>query len=200
MTKKLKELKKHLYPGRLYRRAELARFSNAVDRHLRQLQDAGVLKKVSGGMYLYPKKTAFGNAPTSDEKVVSAFLKEDKFLLCTPNWYTSLNVGVTQLYNTTVVYNHRRHGKYELGGRVFDFRVKHYFPSELSEEFLLVDLVDNVNNLAEDSNEVLEKVRDRVKAMENKTLLSRIAREYGKVGTKKFFENLVEKRELVSVS
>jgi hypothetical protein len=33
-------------------------------------------------------------------------------------------VGTTQLYDKTVVYNHKRHGNFSLGGRKFDFRVK----------------------------------------------------------------------------
>ena len=33
-------------------------------------------------------------------------------------------VGTTQLYDKTVVYNHKRHGSFSLGGRKFDFRVK----------------------------------------------------------------------------
>ena len=40
----LEKLKRHLRPGQVYRRAELAGFSGAVDRHLRQLVDAGELR------------------------------------------------------------------------------------------------------------------------------------------------------------
>src|SRR6266567_8389334 len=49
-----------------------------------------------------------------------------------PNAYNSLGVGTTQLYDKTVVYNHKRHGPVSLGGRVFDFRVKPSFPRRLS--------------------------------------------------------------------
>ncbi|TYL74592.1 hypothetical protein FXB38_34340 [Bradyrhizobium cytisi] len=34
---KLDELKRHLKPGQAYRRADLARWSTSVDRHLKQL-------------------------------------------------------------------------------------------------------------------------------------------------------------------
>jgi hypothetical protein len=54
---KLDELKKHLKPGRAYRREELARWSTSVDRHLKQLVEQGVLKKLSGGLYACPKET-----------------------------------------------------------------------------------------------------------------------------------------------
>ncbi len=48
---KLQELKKHLRPGQVYRREDLARWSNAVDRHLKQLVKEGTLTKLAGGLY-----------------------------------------------------------------------------------------------------------------------------------------------------
>src|SRR4051794_28880432 len=146
---KLEELKRHLKPGQAYRRADLARWSTSVDRHIKQLVESGVLRKLSGGLYAYPKETAFGLAPAADKDVVSAFLKDDRFLLASPNAYNSLGVGTTQLYDKTVVYNHKRHGEFELGGRRFAFRVKPHFPKSLTTEFLLVDLVNNLQWLAE---------------------------------------------------
>ena len=184
---KLEALKKRLRPGGVYRREELARSSNAVDRHLKQLVADGTLTKLSGGLYAYPKDTVFGNAPANDDKLVGAFLKDRRFLLVSPNAYNSLGVGTTQLYDKTVVYNRKRHGLFSLGGRTFDFRVKHGFPRTLSPEFLLVDLVNNVDELAESKSEVLARVRERA-ASYDKSRLRRAAREYGNVKAKKFFD------------
>ena len=142
---KLEALKKHLRPGQVYRREDLARWSNAVDRHLKQLLADGTLTKLAGGLYAYPKETVFGKAPAEDDKLVGTFLKDHRFLLASPNAYNSLGVGTTQLYDKTVVYNHKRHGLFSLGGRAFDFRVKPAFPKALNKEFLLVDLVNNVD-------------------------------------------------------
>src|SRR6266851_3973884 len=139
---KLQELKRRLRPGQVYRREDVARWSNAVDRHLKQLVEEGTLAKLAGGLYAYPKETVFGKAPAEDDKLVEAFLKDDRFLLASPNAYNSLGVGTTQLYDKTVVYNHKRHGRFSLGGRTFDFRVKPTFPTTLSREFLPVDLVN----------------------------------------------------------
>jgi len=183
---KLQELKKHLRPGRVYRREDLARWSNAVDRHLKQLVSDGTLTKLAGGLYLYPKETVFGKAPPEDDKLVETFLKDDRFLLASPNAYNSLGVGTTQLYDKTVVYNHKRHGNFALGGRKFDFRVKPSFPRTLSREFLLVDLVNNLDRLAESKKEVLARVKEHV-ASYDVPRLQRAAREYGNVRTKKFF-------------
>lgn len=183
---RLQALRKHLRPGQVYRREDLARWSNAVDRHLKQLQDEGTLTKLSGGLYAYPKDTAFGKAPAEDDKLVGTFLKDHRFLLASPNAYNGLGVGTTQLYDKTVVYNHKRHGLFTLGGRTFDFRVKPSFPRALSPEFLLVDLVNNVDRLAESKNEVLARVKDRASSYEA-SRLERAARDYGNVRTKKFF-------------
>jgi len=183
---KLQELKKHLRPGRVYRREDLARWSNAVDRHLKQLVEDGTLAKLAGGLYAYPKDTVFGKAPAEDDKLVGTFLKDDRFLLASPNVYNSLGVGTTQLYDKTVVYNHKRHGEFALGGRTFDFRVKPSFPRKLTPEFLLVDLVNNLDRVAESKNEVLARVKERA-AASDKPRLRRAARAYGNVRTKKFF-------------
>ena len=184
---KLEELKKHLRPGRVYRRADLAQWSNAVDRHLKQLVSKGMLTKLAGGLYLYPKATVFGKAPPQDDKLIETFLKDRRFLLASPNAYNTLGVGTTQLYDQTVVYNHKRHGDFALGGRKFAFRMKPSFPKILSREFLLVDLVNNLDQLAESKEEVLVRVRESVASYDAAGRLRRAARNYGNVRTKKFF-------------
>lgn len=192
---KLDELKRHLKPGQAYRRADLARWSTSVDRHVRELVESGTLRKLSGGLYVYPKETAFGPAPASDKDVVTAFLKDDTFLLASPNAYNSLGVGTTQLYDKTVVYNHKRHGEFQLGNRRFTFRVKPRFPKSLTKEFLLVDLVNNVDQLAEAKDEVLKRVAARAAESDQKRLRQAV-REYGSARAKKFFERALKASEL----
>jgi hypothetical protein len=183
---KAQELKKHLRPGNVYRREDLARWSRAVDRHLKQLLDDGTLTKLASGLYAYPKQTVFGKAPAEDNKLVGAFLKDDRFLLASPNAYNGLGVGTTQLYDKTVVYNHKRHGNFSLGGRIFEFRAKPSFPKKLSQEFLLVDLVNNLDRMAESKEEVLARVK-KLATSYDAPRLQRAARDYGNVRTKKFF-------------
>ena len=174
----LNELKRHLRPGQVYRRKDLARWSTSVDRHLRQLVDTGRLEKVSGGLYLAPRKTRFGNAPAHDEKLVESFLGDDRFLLVSPNAYNGLGVGTTQLHNEPVVYNRKRHGRYKLDGRTYDFRMRTTVPSQLSQEVLLVDLLHNLGRLPEDKAEVLPRALSRARAMDKKRL-ARAVREFG---------------------
>ncbi len=166
----LNRLKKRLRPGQVYRRADLARMTTAVDRHLRQLLDEGRLVKVSAGLYATPKKTRFGDAPADPNKVVERFLKDDRFLIVSPNDYNGLGVGTTQLYNETVVYNGKRHGRFHLDGRPFDFRRKAFFPKEVTVEFLLVDLLNNLKRLAEDGDEVVRRAKARAVDMDTSAL------------------------------
>ena len=152
----LDRLKKQLDEGHVYRRAELAHWSAAVDRHLKALLDEGTLKRMSQGLYYCPKHASFGAVPPSDAELVRAFLKTTDFLLTSYSDYNALGVGATQLYNHRVVYNHKRHGQLELGGKMFDFRVKHKFPKVMTKEFLLVDLLNNLNDVAEDKEMILQ--------------------------------------------
>lgn len=183
---RLDQIKMQLKKGRVYRRSDLEKWSNAVDRHLAMLLRDGILQKLSQGVYHYPKETAFGKTPPDEHELVRRFLKDDNFLLISPNDYNTLGVGTTQLYNKRTVYNHKRHGKFKLGNRTFHFQMKPFFPKELSPAFLLVDLVNNVKNLAEDQDTVLEKVKAKVPGMESKRL-SHAVKRYGTVKSKKFF-------------
>lgn len=186
MSKKLDELKKNLQSGCVYRRKDLMVWSKAVDRHLKLLLEDGTLKKLSGGLYLCPKQTVFGAAPAEEEKLITAFLKDDRFLMVSPNSYNTLGLGTTQLYNEIVVYNHKRHGRFNLGGRVFDFKMKPYFPNKLSKEFLIVDLFNNLDNLAEDKSDILDKFKAKVDLFNQETLLDNV-KEYGNLQCNKFF-------------
>jgi len=183
---KFDEFANKLRPGQVYRRADLALWSTAVDRHLKQAVEAGRLTKLAGGLYYVPKQTAFGPAPAEDEKLVATFLKGGPFLIASPNAYNGLGVGTTQLHNKTVVYNHKRHGKFTLGGRTYDFRMKPTFPRKLSQEFLLVDLVNNIDQLGEDARDVLQRVKERLPASDTASLKTAV-RSYGSERAKKFF-------------
>jgi hypothetical protein len=170
----LGRLRSHLKRGHVYRREDLLGDSNAVDRHLKQLVDAGDLEKLA----------QFGRVPPKDNELVEAFLKDENFLLLSPNSYNSLGLGTTQLYNKTVVYNHKRHGVFKLGNRSFEFRVKPRFPKKLDKEFLLVDLLNNLDSLAENKDDVLAKAEKQLNKFETAKLQKTVS-AYGAGRTKK---------------
>ena len=170
----LDDLRRRVKPGRVYRRKDLAAWSTSVDRHLRQLVDEGSLQKVSGGLYMAPRQTRFGPAPAETATLVGRFLGDDRFLVVSPNAYNGLGVGTTQLYNAPVVYNHKRHGRFELDGRPFDFRQRASFPKRLSEEFLLVDVLHNADRLAEEPEAVRRRAVARARELDRKRLVKAV--------------------------
>jgi hypothetical protein len=191
---KLDELKRHLRRGRVYRRIELAEWSKSIDRHLEVLLEDGTLKKLSQGVYYFPKETVFGPTPPDEDILVRSFLKDDRFLITSPNAYNSLGVGTTQLYNERIVYNHKRFGVFKLGNREFSFIIKPHFPKKITGEFLLVDLLNNLASLAEDHEKILENISHKVKVMDRKKLKHAVW-EYGTVRARKFLLPLIDKAE-----
>jgi hypothetical protein len=192
---KLEELKSHLKQGRVYRREDMIEWSNAIDRHLDKLVEESVLEKLAQGLYYVPKISAFGKVPPDEDVLVRGFLKDDRFLLVSPNSYNSLGVGTTQLYNKKVVYNHKRHGIFKLGNREFDFQRKYDFPTKITQEFLLVDLVNNLEELAEDRAVVLNKVLLKAKQLPTQKLKLAITK-YGSVKAKKLFKEVINKEKV----
>jgi hypothetical protein len=186
----LKSLKRHLRPGRVYRREELALFCGSVDRQLKKLTDDGTLHKLRNGLYSCPRKYEFGEAPADENQLVRAFLKTDHFVVSSPNMYNQLGLGTTQLYNKRVVYNQKRHGTFPLGDRTMTFKRQMNVPKKLTQEFLLVNLVNELDELAEDRDAVKARLTAKAKEM-NRGKLLQTAHLYGKGSTQKFFDRLL---------
>src|SRR5258706_617376 len=172
------ELKRRLRPGQVYRRKDLAHWSKAVERHLRVLILEGRLEKVSGRLYMAPRMTRFGAAPAAPGKLVETFLGDDRFLIVSPNADNGLGLGTTQLYNEPVVYNRKRHGRFELAGQTYDFRLRPSVPLRLAEEVLMVDLLRNPDRLAEDKAAGLPRVLAPACWM-NRSRLAKALPDYG---------------------
>lgn len=196
---RLEELKRHLKRGQVYRRDELAKWSKSVDRHLYVLVEEETLQKLSQGLYYYPKLSVFGKTPSDEGILIRSFLKDDRFLLTSPRSYNSLGVGTSQLYNERIVYNHKRHGEFKLGNRKFSFRMKPHFPNKVTKEFLLIDLVNNLETLAEDPTEVLKNIALKVHTMDTKKL-QRYVSQYGNAKAKKILIPLLDSSDKQDVS
>jgi len=181
---KLDELKSHLRKGNIYKRDELQKWSSSIDRHLSELTGDGVLKKVGPGLYHFPKKNAFGFEPPADELLIKKFLDNDNFLITSFNSYNALGVGTTQLYNKQIVYNHLRSGDIRLGNKLFTFKKKSAFPPKPTKEFLVVDLINNLDSLAEDQPKILEKVLEKATSLDKHSLRHAIEK-YGTPKTRK---------------
>jgi hypothetical protein len=101
--------------GKVFRRKDLADQLPSVDRELALAVKAGTARKAAQGLYYVPRRTPFGDVPQPrEEALVEKFLDDRQFLMFNPSCYNALGLGTTQLYDKTVVYNHKRHGKFTL--------------------------------------------------------------------------------------
>jgi hypothetical protein len=183
-------LRQHIKQGKVYRRSDLEYYSTAIDRHLAQLTKDGTLIKLNQGLYYAPKQSKFGAVPPDDHQVVERFLKDEDFLMVSPNSYNSLGLGLTQLYNTTWVYNHKRKGEFQLNGKTFEFKLKSSFPRNITREYLLVDLLNNMENLAEDQSQTLDKLPNNIGSF-NTDALMKATQLYGNGKTKRKLKSIV---------
>lgn len=175
--------------GKVYRREDLLPYSNSIDRDLQRLLAEGTLRKLAHGLYYKPKKNVFGDVPPEEKDLINSFLRDKNFLTFNPSVYNTLRLGTSQLYNKTVVYNHKRHGEFKLGNRTYDFRMKHRFPkaNQVTAEFLLVDMLNNLSELAEDEAVVLKQAKRRLGDFDSNRLRKMVA-DYGSVATRRLFE------------
>lgn len=184
-------LAKHIKPGEVYRRQTLSNYSLSIDRDLSRLTNDGVLQKVGRGLYYAPKPSRFGNLPPDDHQLIQAFLRDDQFLLVCWNDYNDLGLGLTQLYNRIVVYNRKRHGLFQLGYKQFDFRrPARGFPQTITQPFLVVDLMNNLDELIDED---IEAIQMNIKKLPS-TLLKQAkaySKQYGKIKTQRILTNLI---------
>lgn len=185
-----------LTPGTVFRRKELLPFTHSVGRDLKTLEEDGKLKRLSMGLYYYPKHSSFGGVLPPDEKeLVEAFLNDSRFLVVPPNKYNKLGLGLTQLHNFAWVYNRKRFVDAYLGGLEYRFRRPVDFPATLSTEYLLVDLLNNINEVGEDADELKTRVKTKLPEFDKEKVLEN-TKLYGKVAAQHFFESAYQEAGL----
>ena len=183
---------KHINQGEVYRRSDLEYYSTAIDRQLAQLIKGGKLVKLNQGLYYAPMQSKFGVVPPDDHLLVERFLKDEDFLLISPNSFNTLGLGLTQLYNTMWVYNHKRKGEFILNGKSFNFKLKNSFPQKITREYLLVDLLNNFESLAEDKKNIVDKLTRNVLSF-NMDALMKATQQYGNGTAKRIIKLIVRK-------
>lgn len=182
----------HMKPGCVYRREDLVSFSSNLDRDFHLLVETKKLKKPARGLYYKPQYSRFGLLPPTDAAVVQSFLNKP-FLMFSWNDYNKLGLGLTQLYNKVLVYNSERHEDKQLGNRVFSFkRPNNGFPSKITKEFLLVDLLNSAKYLTQDVSQLQFKLEKNLHRFD-KDLLRKLSTKYGKVATRKYLQTLLGK-------
>ena len=171
-----------LEPGGVYRRADFEALSSNVDRNLAKLVKGNVLERVCRGIYLCPRQTAFGQAVPEDKKLLSKFLNDDNFIVYSLCMFNALGFGTTQLYDKVIVLNKKRHGKIAIGGRTFFFHRQRNVPKTVTKEFLLVEMLNRFNELAEDRSMTIKIMRKKLHQFNTRKLKSTASR-FGKKST-----------------
>lgn len=131
-----------LHPGRVYRTRDLAGWGANAPRLAKRLVREGKLVPLAHGLFAHPRRGRFGAVPPSDEEVMRAFLDGAPFLFTGPDRWNTLGLGTTALFAAPLVYNTKRSGTFELGGRRYVLR-RVAFPGRPTPEWFVVDLLEN---------------------------------------------------------
>lgn len=185
----LEKMKSSLKKGAVYRRSDFLSMTSNVDRNLRQLVEEGYLKKLQNGLYLCPETTVFGESLPDENKLLYKFLKDDHFVVYGLSVLNSLGLGTTQLYNKKIVFNRKRHGEMEVGGRKYFFHRWREAPKKLTKEFLLVELVNHLDELAENKDKVLENLKKKLSQFDLRGLKYAVS-HYGTVTTRNYLNDI----------
>ncbi len=130
-----------LEPGRVYRTRDFAAWTANAPRLAKRLLAKGLVR-LGHGLFTYPKRGRFGTVPPADEEILRAFLDGGPFVLTGPERWNALGLGSTGLFAVPLVYNTKRSGTFELGGRRFMLR-RVAFPVQPPAEWFVVDLMEN---------------------------------------------------------
>jgi len=181
-----------LQSGRVYRASELEKYSNSLGRDLRLLVDTKKLRALGKGLYVKPEKLGEMELSPDSKEVVSKFLGSKRFLMRNMSDFNSLGLGLTQMFKDTFVYNSKRTGRIKLGNRDYHF-VNRKFPKEHHDEFLVVDLFNNLDAVGENK----KTLRENFEAAWNRRVwpldydvVYDFSQRYGKNWVKRYFRKL----------
>jgi hypothetical protein len=145
----------HLRPGRVYRTRDLAAWGANAPRLAKRLVRDGQLVPLAHGLYVYPRRGRFGAVPPTDDEVMRAFLDGGPFVFTGPERWNALGLGTTALFVAPLVYNTKRSGTFDLGGRPYVLR-RVAFPSRPAPEWFVVDLFENADQAGASRDDLAE--------------------------------------------
>ena len=134
-------------PGRVYRTRELGQWSANPPRLAQRLVRDGHLVQLAHGLFAAPRRSRFGAVPPTDEALLRAFLDGGQFVFTGPERWNALGLGTTAVFATPLVYNTKRSGLFNFGGRRFLLR-RVAFPNTPSPEWFVVDLFESAEQAA----------------------------------------------------
>lgn len=125
--------------------------------------------------------------------MLKSFLKDDHFVVYSFSQFNTLGLGTTQLYNRVIVFNRKRVGEFTLGGRTYLFHRWREAPKQLTPEFLVVELLNRLNELVEDREQVLVNLKKRLVEFNRRKILIAASR-YGTLSTQKKLGAMMNKQ------
>lgn len=137
----------YLDPGRVYRTRDLAVWTSNPPRLAKRLVSDGALVPLAHGLFACPKRSRFGIVPPTDDELIGAFLDGAPFVFTGPDRWNALGLGSTALFATPLIYNTKRSGTFELGGRKFLLR-RVAFPENPPVEWFVIDLLEHADQAA----------------------------------------------------
>jgi hypothetical protein len=181
-----------LRSGRVYRTGELSRWGANPPRLAKRLVREGKLTQVARGLFACPRRGRFGAVPPTDEELMRAFLDGSPFVFTGPERWNALGLGTTAAFAVPVVYNHKRSGKFDLGGRRFVLR-RVAFPEKPMPEWFVVDLFENARSAGTSPEALVVALR---RAIGRRTFeperLREAARRFGTRRTQAFIERSLD--------
>jgi hypothetical protein len=170
--------KPRLKPGAVYRTSDLEQWSANPSRLAKRLVKEGKLKPLrEHGLFACPKPTRFGDAPPRDETALKAFLKNTPFVFTGSQKWNALGLGTTAVFATPLVYNRKRSGTFELGGRKFELR-RVAFPNDPPPEWYVIDLLENAARAGADPRDIAQAL-GRARNRFDQDQLQRMAKKFG---------------------
>lgn len=146
-----------LEAGRVYRTRDLAAWSSNAPRLAKRLVREGQLVPLAHGLFSRPERSRFGNVPPTDQELMRAFLDGAAFVFTGPERWNALGLGSTAVFATRLVYNTKRSGTFEFGGRRFLLR-RVAFPENPPPEWFAVDLLENADQAGASARELAESL------------------------------------------
>lgn len=145
--------KPQLEPGRVYRTREFTAWGVNAPRLAKRLVREGRLVPLAHGLFAHLKRGRFGTVPPSDEELMRVFLEGAPFVFTGSERWNALGLGTTAVFAASFVYNTKRSGAFQFGGRRFILR-RVAFPENPPPEWFVVDLLEHADQAGASRSEV----------------------------------------------
>jgi len=181
----------NLKPGVVYRTRDLGRWGANPSRLAKRLVAEGQLVPLRHGLFVHPKHGRFGTVPPDDRELMRAFVG-GPFVFTGPDRWNALGLGSTAAFANPLVYNTKRSGLFDMGGRTFRLR-RVDFPRKPTPEWFVVDLFDHADEAGADRRELtLALSRAIADGRLDNARLRQMSRRFGSMRTQALVESAIK--------